>query len=851
MARLEAIEKALYYPTNERSARQAAARLVEMIHIGHDAGDAVQVIDPCAGEGRALAAFCDEFRARSGHAVEAHAIELDAERAAACAALIPDTRAGALEKHRVKGAEIVFCNPPYDCTPGAGRVEYDFMAAALRMLIPSGILVAILPEAHFVGGRPGMVFSLWLKCKGRRVFHAARFCETEYKEHGQFVAFIAKGYQCGDNIDVEFTLDDCCNNAYAVYTEPGGGFSIKERDAEDRRRAADVPEMRAAIDAYTGAAAVGRGAWRPLQELRHEHAALIAAAGMLNGIKIGARVIKGGTGKITNETKRVRINTDGTPFTEVTQREQFAARLTVFDTATGEITQAASHQESYATLLQQCAREFCARAAEAYPAQTGPGTPTDFSEIRAPRTPLAGHDDGLLDPQTRAAAAIVQNWKTRRGALLVGEMSTGKTAIAIAAAERQTRGTRKKIVVMIPAKKDLAEKWQGEAARMLQSFNIPTREVETAGELRAAMSLPGRAVLIIRETMMKACNSWARVDIEKLPKRRWREAQHHDGTPGALRAIPICPECGAAIDIEKYNKGEKPTCGARHCTKCGERETSPKAISAGKCAGCEGTLKKCAAAYWYITGAGERQAARRFPLSKILARYYRRQYVLILDEAHGAKTGDSNRAYSAQHAIQGAARALLMTGTVYGGKASSVFYLLHYANADFRRAFAYNAPADFVNEYGLTQETYKETIGAGGHRVQGYRADQKKKTTECPGVHPALTSYILPLCVFIYLRDFEGIKMPKYTERTFFVDCPTALSDAVDRYLEPLHKAGGAEYRTTGASALLAAWNWARFGVYDRPDQAETTGPAAYEPPEGAAEEVFPKEEALVRLIAR
>jgi predicted RNA methylase len=116
-----------------------------------EGADQVYIIDPCAGEGKALKQFADGLGVPPKRT---YAVELDGDRADAVRALLGEG-ANVLGPASFLGTRIssvcyslVFCNPPFDFELGGGRrQEHTFARAATRLLVPGGILVLVMPKS--------------------------------------------------------------------------------------------------------------------------------------------------------------------------------------------------------------------------------------------------------------------------------------------------------------------------------------------------------------------------------------------------------------------------------------------------------------------------------------------------------------------------------------------------------------------------------------------------------------------------------------------------------------------------------------------------------------------------------
>jgi hypothetical protein len=114
----------------------------------------INILDPCAGEGKALVQLAEGLGVSNGHVFE---IELNATRATRIAEAYPDVRllgpcsfeATRISRHSFS---LVYLNPPFDDEfGGGGREEVKFLRQAIDLLVPGGILVLICPVNQVYG----------------------------------------------------------------------------------------------------------------------------------------------------------------------------------------------------------------------------------------------------------------------------------------------------------------------------------------------------------------------------------------------------------------------------------------------------------------------------------------------------------------------------------------------------------------------------------------------------------------------------------------------------------------------------------------------------------------------------
>jgi predicted RNA methylase len=140
MARLVSQIKGGYYA----AAPEAVAAVLERLR-PPDQGECL-ILDPCAGEGKALLQLAEGLKAVS------YGIELSEDRAAVVRASLPEGQALAPADFfrcaiSYRSFSFVWCNPPYDYATGEeGRVESQFLERAVHLLVDNGVLALVCPE---------------------------------------------------------------------------------------------------------------------------------------------------------------------------------------------------------------------------------------------------------------------------------------------------------------------------------------------------------------------------------------------------------------------------------------------------------------------------------------------------------------------------------------------------------------------------------------------------------------------------------------------------------------------------------------------------------------------------------
>jgi Uncharacterised methyltransferase family (DUF6094) len=159
MARVASVVKQGFYP----APAEAIAYILRHLKIPDPPPDPkfkaedINILDPCAGEGKALAQLAEGLSDSPGHVF---AVELNVSRAARIAATYPDVRllgpcsfeATRITRHSFS---VVYLNPTFDDEfRGGGREEVAFLRRAIDLLVPAGILVLVCPVHQVFGAGP-------------------------------------------------------------------------------------------------------------------------------------------------------------------------------------------------------------------------------------------------------------------------------------------------------------------------------------------------------------------------------------------------------------------------------------------------------------------------------------------------------------------------------------------------------------------------------------------------------------------------------------------------------------------------------------------------------------------------
>ncbi len=138
---------------------------------------------------------------------------------------------------------------------------------------------------------------------------------------------------------------------------------------------------------------------------------------------------------------------------------------------------------------------------------------------------------------------------------------------------------------------------------------------------------------------------------------------------------------------------------------------------------------------------------------------------VLVHNCHEFKSKSSDRGI-AFHQLVGATKyTLTLTGTFFGGKSTSIFWLLHRLNASVRKDFAFNDEKRWARLYGVLEMTRHSKRAIEDGDEDGFTGNRRyqNQAKEQPGISPAIVNRLLDTTVFLSLKDL-GLALPHYAE---------------------------------------------------------------------------------------
>ena len=446
-----------------------------------------------------------------------------------------------------------------------------------------------------------------------------------------------------------------------------------------------------------------------------------------------------------------------------------------------------------------------------------------------------------------AALALEQN----PGAMIIGEMGTGKTYISIAAAAQSGQA---RILVICPS--HLVKKWKREVeATLPQVRAVIVKTVKELERSRRWPATPERPVFtILSKEYAKLSYAWRPAVLWTYKK---TPAMFHPNTGALIRG----PRLRRDEETDEYLK--EPRCPACFAVAMDAEEEpyTPQQLEA-KQRVCSDPA--CGQPLWQA-GRMKGGKVNRIALAEYIKKRMRRWYdLLIVDEVQDYKAKNSGQGISVGVLAECSRKSLALTGTLMGGYSSTIFHILYRFSKEIRGRYGYHEVRRWIKDYGFEEQLYRsaedEKIVRSGRTSR--RRLVKEQIVEKPGISPTALYHLIGNTVFLRLEDV-ATGLPSYLEQVVTLPLSrqyqqTAKESQASAYKQ-LHdalKSAVAKQAVIGSKKLMGKYIQSLLSYPDgclRSEivrDAETGGIIASAPALDDAE-VYPKEKALLELTAQ
>ncbi len=808
-----------------------------------------RLLDPCCGAGAAAA----QLAAALGGSVQTWGAELSPQRAAQAAQVLDKVQATAWQATRItqKSVSLLWLNPPYDSDLDGNhkRLEIEFLRLSLNTLVYGGVLVYIVPQ-HLLGYRD--VARMLAGHFAPLSIH--RFPDGAYERFKQIVILGQRQpYVAPTSAAVE-DLRALRDTPLPPLAGPVAPWPLALPAAPERARfyradrgpreqvalACEAPWAAALLDTLIPPA--DRQALTPPITLKQGQISLLMASGLTGVLTLRDAegqplLVKGRVRKV--QDTHVTYDDHDNPITVT--KDRFITTLGVISPTAG--VQVISDETGLRAFMEEHGLALAETLLEQPPRYDLQPTPEEWRHLGTlskNRTPLPGQSEaGLLPTQKHVAIAVTRTLRARGSALLQGEMGTGKTSMALAVLDALDA-----YPALLIGPPQLMEKWPREAAEVIPGIHC--RVLTSVGDVQQfqadweAGRLGTKALAVISETRAKLGAGW-----QGAPARRYtfrqraagvarREAfrQAYTAYEAARRAALPTPPPGCTLApatppapwpplrgteppepsplAQLRQAALKQATAVPTCPVCGQQQLDAEGGSPPFKA-FDRTLHRCdrSVPTWQPdeTAAEEGWRLERTPCDVPLyefgsrfdrwpiADYIRRQArgcfrLLIADEVHQFRGKGSDRGKAFHHLVTATQYQLGLTGTLYGGKSTSVFYLLYRLFPQVRAHFPYVGGAKlWAQQYGVLEtrqygKAEEEGEDVAVSKLSGTRR-ARVQVSELPGISPAILGEIIEQSLFISMADL-GQELPPYAEEAVSLTLTPAQAEQYAKMDEQL-----------------------------------------------------------------
>ncbi len=771
-----AIEKMGFYETS--------TQVAELLTTYFKPAESGRLLDPCAGEGTAASILAKALNCQSWGA------ELSPSRAALASEKMDRVFNAPWQSCHLTNESItlLFLNPPYshDRLGDQKRLELEFLKSATPKLMRGGALIYIVP--HPLLHDLDVASHLASYYENITVY---RYPETEFNQVIVLAVKRLKFKMPSSEEDQQVQawaeveppmLEEANEPVYKLLPssdKSAGGQPVRfsrldwqPEEVVDSTQKRGVHTSKEWMDLINPSRGLGEFK-QPVMPLKKGHIAMLMASGMMGTLHLNdddgnAMLVKG---RVVKVTEKIEETTDkkGNTTSEVF-RDRFLSTVAILRQSGIEII---DKVEPLSKFMHKYGDQIGAHILSTYrPLYNFDPAPEEIAildTLGTKRKPLPGQEKpGLLPTQRHIAAGVARAIKKHGVGNVQGEMGVGKTVVGAAVLELLDAYPA---IILCPP--HLVPKWIREiektipGAKAMELMRIG-RNADDPGDVNDVRrflqlceegKLGQKPVAVIAHTSAKYGAGWEHAVVRK------KFADEEDGR--VFEAL-TCPECGSPIQIDLPG-GLVTT--ATTIEELGDKRRFCQAEITGYELDEHGRLVRdeqgnpvwgkriCGAPLFQFTG-------RRWAIADYIAKHAKGEFkLLITDEVHqmAAKASDRGIAF---HQLVGATKyTLTLTGTFFGGRSTSIFWLLHRLNAGVRKDFAFNDEKRWARLYGVLETTRKSKRTEEEGDEDGFTGNRRyqNQAKEQPGISPAIVNRLLDTTVFLSLKDL-GLALPHYAE---------------------------------------------------------------------------------------
>jgi hypothetical protein len=792
-----------YYPTDDPVVEIIRTYLKPPVERG-------RLLDPCAGEGKAASSLGKVLNC------ETWGVELSPDRAEKAQSVMDKVFQAPWQACVLSDESVswLYLNPPYefDRFDGQKRLEWDFLKTTTSKLMRGGLLTYIIPQKIL-----GMIEVARLLAGHYEAITVYRFPDGLYDKFKQVVvlAYKRKLYQPPTDKEVLSLqslattelepIQTAIEPIYELLPAPARGANgkaivFKRTDWEPEEVVegtieAGVHKTTEWLDLIHPTRSLTQLS-QPVMPLKKGHIAMLMASGMMGTVRLTDEagkpmLIKGRVVKVVEKTEQPDAKDHETVIE--TYKDKFVTTVAVLRQDGIQVIQ---DVKGLSDFMKAHGEKIAAHVLETYkPLYNLDPTQKEIAvldTLGTQRKPLPGQERaGLLPAQRHAAAALARSIRKNGVANCQSEMGSGKTSIGSAVIELLDAYPA---LVLCPP--HLVPKWireveeviPGAHARELRRIGRNSGEAFDVNDVgsfleqfyqasetakRTGGDKP-RWVAVVAHTSAKFGTAWQ-------PAVTWRKTR--DPLTGKIVDACACPGCGKLVMVDKDGFVLPVT----DLNELAEKRQFCRNHVPGWELDPDGTIKLDAngdpvwGSHVCQTPLFKFAGARRHSIADYIAKHAQGKFkLLIADEAHQFKSKSSDRGVAFHQLVTAAKWTLTLTGTFFGGKSTSIFWLLHRLNHGVRRDFAFHDEKRWARLYGVLETTRRRRRNDDADEDGVYTGNRRyrNQAKEQPGVSPAIVSRLLDTTIFLSLKDLN-LALPAYKEEVVALDM---LDDQSQQY---------------------------------------------------------------------
>lgn len=771
-----ALEKLGFYATSDHVA-ELLKSYFKPAPTGH-------LLDPCAGEGTAAWILAKALNCQSW------GVELSPVRAALAAEKMDRLFNAPWQSCHLTNESItlLFLNPPYshDRLGDQKRLELEFLKSTTPKLMRGGVLVYIVPHhllrdldvaSHIAGyyesirvyRYPDSVFNQVIVLAYKRL----KFKMPSNDDLQAIAAFAeVEPTMLVEIAEPLYTLLPSSDKSSSGQPVRFTRMDWQPEEIVDATHKRGVMRSKEWLDLLNPSRSLGEFK-QPVMPLKKGHIAMLMASGMMGTLRLNDEdgtpmLVKGRVVKVTEkveETTDEKGKTTGEIF-----RDRFISTVAVLRQNGIEIIDSV---EPLSKFMHAHGDQIGAHILSTYkPLYNFDPTSKEISildTLGTTRKPLPGQEKpGLLPAQRHAATAIARSIQKHGVGNVHGEMGLGKTILGAATLELLNAYPA---IILCPP--HLVPKWIREieetvpGAKAMELGRVG-RNADDAGDVNDVRrflqlfeegKLGQKPVAVIAHTSAKYGAGWEHAVVRK---------KFMDEDDGHVFEALTCPKCGTPIEIDLPGGL---TVIARTLNELGDKRRFCKGQVSGYEIGDDGRLVRDEQGnpVWGKRSCGEplfQFIGRRWAIAEYIAKHAKGRFkLLIADECHQFQAKASDRGIAFHQLVKATKYTLTLTGTFFGGKSSSIFWLLHRLNGGVRKDFAFDDEKRWARLYGVLEMTRRSKRATEDGDEDGFTGNRRyqNQAKEKPGISPAIVNRLLDTTVFLSLKDL-GLALPHYAE---------------------------------------------------------------------------------------